>query len=472
MKSNKFRLIFFVSSIILLSSCLDTTTVTTTSTDARFVSLTFAANDSIPFLSTAVFTLVDKTIVNVDSLPYKTRIDSVYPTFSFKTSAGALLYFAPGGNKYKQDSVLITGTDTIDFNKAIHVRNWASNAKDSIGYNITTNVHKVDPELYLWHKVSANLNSINASSQKTVILNNVLYYYLNDGTSAYLHTSTDGFNWNSVTVNGLPVKTPLTDMMQFNGKLYLTQDGTNIYSSADGINWTKKTVTDFTFKSLLYVLNGQLWAVVQSADGIHFSTSSDGDIWGVTAGTIPDNFPVRDFASTTYSSSTGKSKVIVFGGYSSTDNINPLKNRWSSEDGVYWIDFSTENHTLDTLAIGASVIPYDGKLLVFGLRTDNSKSFYKVSKDEGLSWQIPDTLRNVLPSDYLATPRNYQSAVVFKPKTYAVLNSADLKNEIELSNRIFIIGGKKGSTNYSDIYTGKLNRKNFLRQEKTIYVNK
>jgi len=47
-----------------------------------------------------------------------------------------------------------------------------------------------------------------------------------------------------------------------------------------------------------------------------------------------------------------------------------------------------------------------------------------------------------------------------------------LKNEIEQSNRIFIIGGKNGVLNYSDVYTGKLNRKNFLRQEKTIYVNK
>jgi hypothetical protein len=149
-----------------------------------------------------------------------------------------------------------------------------------------------------------------------------------------------------------------------------------------------------------------------------------------------------------------------------------LHNSWSSQDGVYWIDFSTENHTLDTLSVGASVVFYDNKLLVFGLRTDNGKSFCKVSKDEGLSWMLPDVHRNILPSAYLSNPRSYQSAVVLRPKTYDKINSADLLNEMELSNHIFVIGGKLGSTTYSDVYTAKLNRLNFLRQEKTIYANK
>jgi len=117
------------------------------------------------------------------------------------------------------------------------------------------------------------------------------------------------------------------------------------------------------------------------------------------------------------------------------------------------------------LAMGASVISYDNKLFAFGLRTDNGKSYYKVSKDEGLSWQSCDSVRNVLPTGYLETPRSYQSVVVFKPRAYNKLDSKDL---IEQSNRIFIIGGKSGSTLYSDVWTGKLNRKNFLRQ--TIYL--
>jgi len=466
MKFNQFRLIFFISSIILLSSCLSTTTVTVASSDPSFVSLTFAANDSIPYLSTAVFTLVDNTIVNVDSLPFKIRVDSVNPTFSFVSSAATILRFR-SGYKYKKDSALVAGSgkDTIDFRQPVGLRNYAADGKAYKDYSINVNVHQVDPELYLWSKASDNLNaSIIAKSQKTVILNDVMYYYLNDGARDYLYTSTNGSNWASATVTGLPVNTPLNDMIQFNGKLYLTQDGMNIYSSADGLTWIKKSVTNYTFNSLLYVLNGQLWAVVQSTDGsYHFSISNDGNFTNadMTTGNIPANFPVKDFASVSYSSSTGKSKVLVLGGYSTTNT--PLKNNWSSEDGVYWVDFSKENHSLDTLSVGASVISYDNKLLVFGNRTDNTgKSFYRISKDEGLSWQIPDTLRNFLPTGYL--PRNYQSVVVFKPLALKGVQPPALKAQILQSNRIFIVGGKSGSTIFSDVWTGKLNRKNFLRQ--------
>jgi hypothetical protein len=258
-------------------------------------------------------------------------------------------------------------------------------------------------------------------------------------------------------------------MILFNGKLYITQDGANFYFSSDGFKWTKNVATDFTFKSLAYVLLNdqqqfQLWAVVQSnADATYrFAITKDGVNWGMSAGTLPDNFPVKDFASVSYNSSTGKAKVLVSGGYSATDNVNALKNNWSSEDGVYWVDFSNENHTLDTLAIGASIISYDNKLFAFGTRRDRVGNFFKVSVDEGLSWQITDVKRNKLPVDL--SLRNYQSVVVFKPSTLKGVQTPDKKQEILLSNRIFIIGGISGTTSTSDVWTGKLNRKNFLRQ--------
>ena len=465
MKFNQFRQFFFLSSIILLSSCLGTTSDTTTSTDPAFVSLTFAANDSIPYIGTAVFTLVDKTIVNLDSLPYKTRIDSVTPTFKFASTSGAILYY-PLGNKYNKDSAWITGTDTVDFRKAKYVKNFASDGKTpSIKYGISVNVHQVDPEVYTWSKVTGDLNQINATSQKTVVKSDTLFYYSNDGTSAKLNLSTDGYTWNDQTskLSGLPVNSPLNDMIFFNGKLYLTQDGVNIYSSSDGFNWTKKAVSEFTFKSLAYVLNGKLWAVVQNNDlSYRFSSTGDGITWGVTAGTIPENFPVKNFAAVSYSSSTGKAKVLVSGGYSATDNVNSLKTNWSSEDGVYWVDFNTENHSLDTLAVGGSVISYDNKLFAFGTRRINGGNYFKVSVDDGLSWQRPDTLRNRLPLDLPL--RNYQSVVVFKPSGLKGVQTADKKDQILKSNRIFIIGGILGTTSHSDVWTGKLNRKNFLRQ--------
>ena len=462
MKFNQLRLIFFLIPVVLLSSCLGTNTPTATSSNASFVSMTYVAKNKITTISATTFTLVDNTIVNLDSLPFKTSIDSVTPAFTFASSAGAIMHFRTG---YKKDSLPVNGTDTIDFRQLLRIRNYASDSKTYIDYNIKVNVHQVDPELYNWSQVSENLGNINATSQKTVILNNTLFYYLNNGISGYLYTSTNGINWHdqSSKLTGLPVNTPLNDMIQFNGKLYLTQNGSNLYSSSDGFTWTKKTLNAYTFNSLAFVLNNKLWAVVQSNGSNYFAISNDGNFLDtdITTGTIPVNFPVRNFASVSYSSSTGKPKVLVLGGYSTTGL--PLKNNWSSEDGVYWVDFSNENHTLDTLAVGASLISYDSKLFVLGLRNDKPDStYYRVSKDEGLSWQRPDTLRNRLPKDYSA--RSYQSVVVLNPMEVKGVQSPTLKQQILDSDHIFIVGGISGSTVFSDIWTGKLNRKNFLRQ--------
>ena len=109
------RLLFVLSAILILSSCLDTTTTTTTtSSDASFVSLTLAGNDSV---KAAKFTLDGDgvTIINVDSLPFRTRIDSVYPTFAFKSASKAVLHFPKNRIIYKykfskgSDSIYIRG---------------------------------------------------------------------------------------------------------------------------------------------------------------------------------------------------------------------------------------------------------------------------------------------------------------------------------------------------------------------------
>jgi len=443
MKFNLFKFSFLLLIIGILSSCFGTET-TTTSSDASFVSLTFAANDSIPYLNTAKFSLDGdgKTIVNIDSLPFKTRVDSVNPTFSFKSTAGTILYFDKSVYKYNKDSALITGKDTIDFRNPVGVRNYASDGKTYLRYNVKVNVHKVDPELYIWTKASDKLSSINALSQKTILFNNTFFYYLNDGTNGYLYNSTDGNSWNTAVVNGLPTNTPLTDLTQFNSKLFVTQDGYNIYSSTNGFTWVKKSTSEFTFKSLLFGLNGKLWAVVQAKSDLsyHFANSADGDIWTML-GEIPNSFPLNDFASITFSTVTGKSKGVVVGGVSTSGFA--LRTSWSTEDGNYWVNFSTENNSLEAVQ-GASVIRYDNKLLLFG-QVDAYEPIpvYQVSIDEGLSWQTPDTLRNKLPKSY--TSRRYGSVVVY-------------------NNKIYITGGKSGSTVYTDLWIGMLNRKKFIRQ--------
>ncbi len=467
MKFNSIRVILIFSTVVFLSSCLGTTDVTTSSTDASFSSLTFKTNDSVPNQSKAVFSLEydsqinDSIIVNLDSLPYNTLINIVYPTFTFKSSASAYIIYTD-----TPDTVAITGTDTINFSRPLKIRNVPADGdiKKSREYIVKVNVHKVEPELYVWKQLTESVESDNAASQKTIWFKNQLYYFLNNGSAAFLYTSANGTSWTSKTLSGFPINSALGDMLQFAGKLYLSQDGAKIYSSADGLSWTNKIMTEYTFKSLLFDFDSKIWAVVQSISDskLRFANSTDGDTW-IVRGEIPTNFPVRDFASISFTTRNGKPKVLVIGGYSSDNTL--LKNRWSSEDGMQWYDFSTENHSLDSLAVAASVISYDDKLLLFGgINRDNQivGEYYRQSIDEGLSWQAPDTIYNRLREPIITkvpgTDKDTVASYInFQPRNY---QSVVLDN----SDRIYVVGGKTNTKVLSDVWTGKLNRKNFIRQ--------
>ena len=461
MKFNSLNVFAFSISILVLSSCLGTTETALPSSDATFVSLTFKANDSIPNLNTAVFTLIDTTITNVDSLPYATRIDSVYPTFTFKSSSGAILFFKPG-TKNKKDTIGISGKDTVDFTLPVTVKNLASDAVAYKFYAIKVNVHKVSPETYIWSKVNYDVPML--SNQKAIVLNDKVLYFSSDGASVQLNISNNGWSLNSaIAVNGLPADISLRNMTLFAGKLYLTKNDEKIYSSSNGTDWTVKSISDYNFKSLLFELNGKLLAVLQSKVNntkYYFANSTDAITW-VTSVEIPSKFPISDFAALSFTSRSGKAKGIVIGGKDISGNA--LRTNWNTENGSYWVnfraDYQPESISLDTLEQGASIIEYDNKLLFFGMRSDTIVNHFRVSLDEGFTWKAPDTLYNRLPITY--KPRNYQSVVVLKQKKYS---TSDSKQIIEESNRIFIFGGKNGSTIYSDVWTGKLNRKNFLIQ--------
>jgi len=461
MNFNSFRFILLFSTVVLLNSCLDTTDTTVLSSDASFVSLTLAKNDSVKL---AVFTLVGDTIVNLDSLPYNTKVDSVYPTFSFKSVGRVTLFFPPGSIK---DSMIITGTDTVNFTKPIRVRNYATDLVHYKDYYVKVNVHRVQPELYVWKNLGETLSPQSANNQKTIMQNDSMFYYLNDGTTAYLFISKDGSSWNSKNITGFPVNTPIEDLIQFNGKFYVTRDVNNIYSSSNGLNWAKLAVTTFNFKSLLYVFNNKLWAVVQASDlSYHFATSTNGVNWDMLTGELPANFPVRGFASLSFATRTGKPKVLVLGGYSASDEY--LKSNFSSEDCKYWINFSSENsigrHSLDSLAPGSSIISYDNKLLLFGavekdgLMTGN---YYRQSIDEGMSWQVSDTTYNRIREAYVSKVSGTErDTILYNNLPFRSFQSVVVNN----SHQIFIVGGKSNTKMMLDIWTGKLNRKSFVRQ--------
>lgn len=456
---------------MLLASCnwLDSEDAEV-STNPTFVSLAFSQNDSIPYIHTAKFTLEwdetlnDSIIVNLDSLPYKTRIDSVFPKFSFKSTSGAYLTLRDSAGT-GLDTVILTGTDTINFTRVISVTNTAQDEETSRTYPVKVNVHKVESNLYVWKRTVNQLYAYPASMQKAIGRNDSIFFYASSGVNNYLFVKKTGYDWNEMKVNGLPFFSNLLTLASFKNKFYLIDDSVNIYSTSNGTDWKKELNADnHKFLTFLYELDGKFWAILKTATGTEnlFAFTDDGIQWSV-AGKVPENFPVGGFAALSFYSRTKKPKAVVLGGYTAGGKI--LNNVWSTENGTYWVDFSVENVTLDSLA-GASIIHYDDKLLLFGGADDEGKTVktnFMQSVDEGLSWSAPDTaytqIRELMitASDTLYNyygSRSFQSVVYMKEP-----NSSGT-----LDHSIYLIGGRDAvSKVYSDVWVGKLNRLSFLR---------
>ena len=443
MKLNCLKSIFpFLLSALLLSSCTgnDNNGIPEPSSAAHFVSLTFAKNDSIPNLEKAVFKNVyeggDSIIVNLDSLPYLTRIDSVLPTFRFASRSAAYLVYK---NIAGEDSLrLLSSNDTIDFTVPMRVRNISSDKTTTLEYGIKVNVHQVEPELYVWNQVVDRMSGSVGSNQHSFLFNGTIYYYSGTGINNYLYTAplTNYANWtdNSGSLAGLPATTVEFRHMQiFKNKFYLFSSDNKIYSSSDGRTWSDVAFPNAGYKTteLLFVFLDKLWGIVQdvATQRYYFASTEDAANWTIGS-ELDSEFPIEQYTAISFKTRLGVPKAIIVGGKQRVSPYYPYV--WSTEDGTRWVNFKRENNTRIE---GASVVSYDGKILMFQGTDDNH---LRESINEGFLWNVPDTAYNNLPEEYAR--RSFQSVFV---------NESD--------KRIFIIGGYDYST-LSDVWTGKLNR--------------
>lgn len=474
MTHNPFKPLFFILIVVFFSACnwLNNETAVLSS-DPTFVSLTFNKSDSVPALSKAIFSLAwddeykDSVIVNLDSLPFQTNITKVTPKFIFRSTAGSTV-FLKDENNLPIDTIALSGTDTLDFTKVYKIKNTAEDKTKARTYFIKVNVHKVQPELYQWNKVVNKIFTHAATQQKAVYFKNNFLLYVSSGTNNYLYASTNANNWvdKSTALAGFPTDCHMREMIQFNSKLYVISSDSKLYSSTDGFSWSVESITlsdnNFSLSSLLYIYKANLWAIMKSKtdNSYNFATSSDAKVWTVKA-QIPVNFPIRDFASLGFLTRNNLSKALVAGGYSASGKL--LKNVWSSENGNYWLDFSNENSTYGFNA-GSSIISYDNKLLLFGGINELGKVIqkpYLESKDEGLSWNVPDTINNRI-QQMIISSTNDTSYIKYEPRAYQSV----ISTKIGRDSLVYLIGGVNPSESaiYSDVWVGKLNRLGFIRK--------
>ncbi len=422
----KLRHIIAVLTLIIIgiTSCKKSSSSTTTTSSTTTLTKFYVINDSVvDGLDEYTFTIDNdaNTIYNEDSLPYLCRVDSLIPTIYGSTIKTITI----------NDTIVYTGNDTIDFSRPVTIKTLATDGESTRTYIVTVNVHQVDPDEYGWAGIKSEIFSgITATSQKTLWHNGQLNHFVATDSETLLFTSKNGIDWTQQTVTGLPATTNVSGIVTLGDTLFTAIDGT-LYAAATPTTWTAQgAATGIT--QLAFAMNNRLFALGE-ADGARCMFVRD-TAW-TNLGTLPEQFPVSDFAVCVDAEPSGKMRAYLIGG--KTSDGTPLGTVWSSNDGAYWANLAASKQWF-TPRYGAAVVQYADGLMLFGGADANGECSDRqlFSVDYGLTWATPND-KALLPNLWVSRH-----------------NLNVVKDD---ENRLYIVGGTAGTTTLSDVWSGQKN---------------
>lgn len=457
MKQLKYLVIFvFTLGLLVFNSCLSNS-VTNYSDDARVYSFSIKS-DSVPAFAKRTFT-VDQTnflIYNADSLPFKTKLYKQYKAIPvISTYSSAAMFF---------NDTTYTSGDSIDFRWKHTLKNYAANGTTFLSYDVQVRVHKVEPDSIAWQKRTYPSYGSSETAQKAVYCNDLVMFFLNNGSNISMYSTTDAKSWNGgSTISSLPASASLENMVVLNDTaIYVIGDAQTLYKSRKtslGQTWDPITsLSSRKLKSLIAAYDNKLFAVMyDSSNNYYVETSSDGANWSeqypianielnYNNGNKFNSFPITDFAATTFKPQTGSPKLMLIGGKDKDGNTVNSVYTYMAGTGQ-WMDFSTEIKADSFPASkNASLIWYDDRLMLWG-GTNTSGTIAKdtllCSKTEGYIWTRRDTLVN------------FPKVLNYKPRTKASV-------VVDKYNRIFMIGGKDANGNFiKEAWVGRKNKLGF-----------
>lgn len=409
---------------------------------AKLSAFYFAANDTMPGLAQAVFTIderIDTGLVwNKDSMLYGTDLHRVVPRFQFAATPDVAYL------KMNDTIYVLTGYDTLDFTKKpIYLTIRSADKSNVKVYEIRATVHTADPDLYTWEQLSDGIYSNDDSEQRVVEKGSDFVMLTSNGISMRAYSSADGATWTSMgTISGLPAGTKIRQIVSDGNTLYYGQDSI-LYTSTDALNWTS-TKVNYPIQAMLLYWNKHVWALVLVNGKDYELAYTDGSSLTLTGLQPGDGFPISDFATVSFLSSSLRERAMIIGGFA--ENGRALNTRWNLEyskhipthNGYRLQEFTDTKSTYSGIT-GISVIYYNHQMLMFGGVDEKSTYFGRdilISNDEGLTWTKADTAKNQLPAVYQA--RQKQNAIV-------------------RDNNIYLFGGQDTETTHSDVYKGRLN---------------
>lgn len=201
------------------------------------------------------------------------------------------------------------------------------------------------------------------------------------------------------------------EMIEFNGKLWLTSEDT-LYSSTDGTTWDEVSYVNYPAFNVEYAFpqfnlmihDNKLWLIGVHKDNndqleTRVSSSDDGLTW--VSHTMTQPFGVNE----NFKAIAFNNKLWVMGGNSAST--------WSSSDGLVW-----EEHTALTTSLPQYVkfdmVEMMGKLWVAaGLKQGNQFTNEVWSSNDGIDWTL-------VTESAAFSPRGNHSLVTYQDELYII----------------------------------------------------
>lgn len=380
---------------------------------------------------------LSRTIYNTDSLPVGTDVEHVVCTLGTVNNSMPFIIDLDG-----EYMTYYTGTDSIDFTTPRKFRVYSSNDSGYTEYTVKVNVHKEDPDAFVWKKM-ADIPAM--TGVRTVVYDNRIYVFGDEGGTTKAYYTTDGDLWTAATLPALTDADAWQSVAATQDSLYIL-DGSKIYRSHDATTWDEDnslSANGITLQRLLGASNTEVYGLTTDGTLTTKYCTDELPIWIKATDETQSSFdelPTQDYAmvsfpmnlsdSTDYVLMTGNKKIgeewnsrmwrrIV--DYSETGIISLLieyitELAQGQSDNPEWIrkwtylDRASDRRYEMPALENIQLLWYDDVILAFGGKDLNDPTvlplgtIYK-SRDNGITWKKDDNY-TMPPADGEATFNN------------------------------------------------------------------
>ena len=403
-----------LTSMVLLSSCLDSDDVTITlnndtaitsftlGTLNRYVHTTSSEGTDSTYKATVTgsdykFSIDQAThcIFNRDSLPVGTDIEHVLCSVTTLNNGGVFVQNIDSDTLNYHSS-----TDSLDFSVPRKFLVFATDGSGREEYTVQINVHQEEADQFVWIRHTDSNDMAALEAVKAVVLNKELFVYGAKTGKTVGYKTADGESWTALVE--IDDEKAYQNLVVCNERLYMIADGSLQYSM-DGESWNV-VKSDVEVAQLVAANSEELYGL--SADGMMLFTVDGGETWKEDV--LDEDAAWLPQEEITYTCIPAKmtynAEQIILAGISPA--VPSIASVWrkisehdiqSQQDKWVYMDRSDDNRFALPQLTNPVMMPYDDGILAWGVKDGELSPIYQ-SRDNGLIWKT--NTRYQLPENF------------------------------------------------------------------------